>query len=158
MSDSGEALLLLGSDLGSPPDAIAAATEALKEVGQVLSVSRDHWTEPWGFSSPHLFLNRALLLGTRLAPLDLMEACLDIERRMGRVRSEGPGPMSRVIDIDILLIGGLVMDDPKLILPHPRMHERAFALAPAADIAPGWSHPVLGRTMLELLDDLRSGT
>lgn len=156
MSDGKEALLLLGADLGAPPMALSAAAEALKEAGQVLAISRDHWTEPWGFNGGHLFLNRALLVRTALSPLALMGTCLEIERRLGRVRSVSGGVSSRIIDIDILLMGGLVMGGAELVLPHPRMHERAFALAPAADVAPGWLHPVLGRTVLQMLDDLRS--
>lgn len=123
--------------------------------GRILARSRDHWTQPWGFSDERLFLNRALIVETALEPLDLMRALLGIEADLGRDRARGSRYHSRTIDIDVLLIGERIIRLAELRTPHPRLHERAFALAPAADIAPDWVHPELHRTVLQLLTDLR---
>jgi len=149
-----EALLLLGGNMGDPAATLGKAIGILgQSAGSVLSVSRDHWTEPWGFTDDRLFLNKAVILRTELAPMQLMAECLRIEQVLGRVRSAGEGCTSRPIDIDILLIEDQVVSEPSLAVPHPRMHERLFALAPAADVAPGWMHPLLKRSVLDLLND-----
>ena len=149
------ALLLLGGDLDDPPAYLDRATELLdRALGHHPCSSRDHWTVPWGFHDHRLFLNRALLVRTRCAPQDLMLLALDIERELGRQRPAAGGYAPRTIDIDILLMEDLMVRSERLTLPHPRMHERAFALAPAADLCPEWVHPGLGRTVLDLLNDL----
>ena len=151
-----EALLLLGGNVGDVATTFSRAEALLKErVGVVVARSRDHRTVPWGFADERLFLNRALLLRTELVPVELMKTLLAIEQDLGRERVEGTRYGARTIDIDILLIGDEVLDLPNLQVPHPRMHERAFALAPAADIAPLAAHPVLQRTVIDLLNDLR---
>ena len=160
MVPSYEALLLLGGNLGDVKRAFSVA-ESMKwdrtepPKSRILARSRDHWTEPWGFSDERLFLNRALLVSTTLEPLELLSELLTIERALGRNRCDEERYASRTIDIDILLIGDQVIDLPGLVVPHPRMHERAFALEPAADIVPEWVHPVLGRCVMEMLSDLR---
>ncbi len=150
-----EALLLLGGNIGDIVITMRRAEEMIgEEVGTVLSRSRDHWTEPWGFQDDRLFLNRALVVGTDLSPQRLLEKSLVIERRLGRIRGSGERYSARTMDIDLLLCGDEVISSPDLVIPHPRMHERAFALAPAADVAPDWSHPVMNRTILTLLNDV----
>jgi 2-amino-4-hydroxy-6-hydroxymethyldihydropteridine diphosphokinase len=157
MEDHELALLLLGGDRGPVQDTLARARLLLSErAGAVLATSRDHWTEPWGFQDEALFLNKAILLRTTLSPEALLEVVLGIERDLGRVRTVEAGYGPRTIDIDILLHGGHVIDAPHLGIPHPLMHRRHFALAPAADVAPGMVHPVTGRTVLGMLDDLRN--
>lgn len=151
-----DVLLLLGGNRDDPPTLLARAVDRLQQrAGTVLARSRAHWTEPWGFSDPHLFLNQAVLLRTALDPEDLLRTCLAIETELGRVRSATQRYTARTIDIDVLLYGDRVVEQPGLQLPHPRMHERSFALAPAADIAPAAVHPLLRRTILQLLTDLR---
>lgn len=155
MLRSDEALLLLGGDLGDVQHTLGLAIAALeRDAGRVLARSREHWTEPWGFTGSGLFLNRAVLLRTELDPEALLAVILRTEVLLGRVRGSQQGYASRPIDIDILLIGDRVQELPLLTLPHPRMHLRSFALAPAADIAPEAVHPVRGRSVLELLGDL----
>lgn len=150
-----EVVLLLGGDLGDPPRQLAMAEEAIgQEVGTVLARSRDHWTPPWGFTSDRLFLNRALLVSSALPGSAIIQCCLAIEKALGRIREPNGAIASRLIDIDVLLIGTTVCDTPELILPHPRLHLRRFALAPLCDVLPAWEHPLLHRTALHLLNAL----
>ena len=150
-----ETLLLLGGNIGDVSATLDQAEAMIGELtGTVLSRSRDHWTEPWGFADDRLFLNRALVVRTDLSPHGLLEKCLGIERQLGRTRAEGQRYSARTIDIDLLLCGDQVISSPELVVPHPRMHERAFTLAPAADVAPDWPHPLLQRTVLNLLNDV----
>lgn len=152
------AYLLLGGNEGDPEAMLGEAEQRIgQRCGRVLARSRDHWTEPWGFRDERLFLNRAILVDTTLAPEDLLSECLEIEKELGRVRTgKGPGP--RPIDIDLLLYGSIRVECPFLTVPHPRMHERAFALAPLADIAPDLCPPGNGRSILELLDAVKAGS
>ena len=150
-----EAYLLLGGNEGSPLVTLSAAEDLIRErIGAIQARSRDHWTEPWGFEDPRLFLNRALCVATTLTPEALLKEALAIEAQLGRKRVEGPRYVSRPIDIDVLRFGDAALDLPLLKVPHPRMQQRAFALAPLADIAPDLVHPVLGRSVLHLLNDL----
>jgi 2-amino-4-hydroxy-6-hydroxymethyldihydropteridine diphosphokinase len=157
MEATRELVLLLGGDLGDQEQLFATAERLLAERLQVKEFrrSRDHWTEPWGFSHPALFLNRALWCRTALPASAIMEHALAVEAQLGRTRVPGSGYMPRTIDIDILLVGDEVVEGPSLQVPHPRLHLRAFALAPAADLVPDRVHPLLGRTLLQLLNDLR---
>jgi 2-amino-4-hydroxy-6-hydroxymethyldihydropteridine diphosphokinase len=107
------------------------------------------------FTAQPWFLNIALGLQTELMPKQLLAAVMKLEREMGRKRVQPKGP--RLIDIDILLFGNAVMDDAKLVIPHPSMHERKFVLEPLAEIAPGTRHPVVKKTIRELLEELPKG-
>ena len=157
MGQGERVLLLLGGNTGDPVGTLTRAEAAIAmRCGPVLARSRDHWTEPWGFADTRLFLNRALLMETRLAPEVLLQECLAIEGELGRIRVPGEGMTARPIDIDILLHGQLHIKAPMLHVPHPLLQERRFALAPAADIAPAFMHPVLRCTVLELLNNLSS--
>ena len=160
MAEGYGVLLLLGGNLGDPMENLGMAERMITHpkrriIAHLIARSRDHWTEPWGFNHDRPFLNRALLVSTALEPLDLLGELLSIEMELGRHRSTTHGYEARTIDIDILLIGDRVIDLPALQVPHPRLHERAFALSPAADIVPLQVHPVLHRTVIDLLNDLR---
>jgi 2-amino-4-hydroxy-6-hydroxymethyldihydropteridine diphosphokinase len=122
----------------------------------VLAVSRFLDTEPVGYLDQPRFLNGALLLETELAALALLRELLAIERLMGRDRASVPAKGPRWIDLDLILYGDEVIATEELTLPHPAMHERAFVLEPLAEIAPGWIHPGLCRSVAELLAARRS--
>ena len=139
----------LGSNLGDRAAALGQVPELLRIRGfETLSRSSTWLTEPVGGPPQGWFLNQVLGGGTALSPEELLSACLATEKELGRVRGERFGP--RTIDIDILFYGDLRRDSPGLVLPHPRLHERLFVLAPLAEIAPRLRHPVLGLTAAEM--------
>lgn len=153
-----ELVLLLGGNMGDPQAELDKAQRVIGELfGGILACSRDHWSEPWGFTDPGLFLNRALVIHTAQPLAEVMRGLLSIEKDLGRIRNEGGLPGPRTIDIDMLSAGDTIMATEELILPHPRLHERRFALAPMADVAPSWLHPILQRTTLQLLNALPVG-
>jgi len=120
----------------------------------VLRVSSFYDTAPVGYTEQPRFLNAAMLIETRLEPLDLMRELLAIERAMGRDRSIVPAKGPRVIDLDLLLMGDAAIATDELTLPHPAMAERRFVLEPLAEVAPGMTDPVSGRTVAEMLERL----
>jgi 2-amino-4-hydroxy-6-hydroxymethyldihydropteridine diphosphokinase len=152
------AAIALGSNLssrfGAPAENLREALRRLEDLGTVTAVSRFHETEPVGYADQPNFLNAAALLKTEVAPLDLLRGLLAIEHSMGRDRASAPPKGPRVIDLDLLMYGSLILDDPALTLPHPALHERRFVLAPLAEIAPAWEHPKLHRSVEELLREL----
>lgn len=147
-----EACIALGSNLGNRRAHLRAALREMARLGRLRAVSPLFETEPVGMAEQPPFLNAAARLETGLGARELLGALLDIEARHGRERGEKNGP--RTLDLDLLFYGGQALCEPGLEVPHPRLHERRFVLAPLAAVAPGWRHPVLGRTVQELLESL----
>jgi 2-amino-4-hydroxy-6-hydroxymethyldihydropteridine diphosphokinase len=138
------AFLGIGSNLGDREDNLRRAVELLfAEDGiEVTAVSEIRETEPVGPVEQGPFLNGAVRIETDLGPRDLLERLLAVEQRFGRVREERWGP--RTIDLDLLLYGDEVVDEPGLTVPHPRLKERRFALEPLSDLDPSLTIPGLG--------------
>ncbi len=141
----------LGSNLGDREANLARARQLLATRGfGETAASALYETEPVGGPPQGPFLNQTIG-GTKLLPArELLAACLEIEQELGRVRCERNGP--RTLDLDILLYGDLVCEEPGLVVPHPRMHERRFVLAPLVEIGASVRHPVLGATLAELFE------
>ena len=141
--------LSLGSNIGNREANLRAAIAPIGALGAVTSVSSFYETEPVDFLDQPWFLNCVVLLQTDLPPQTLLQSLLAIERAMGRERLQPKGP--RLIDIDILLFGNEVIDEPGLTIPHPALHKRRFVLEPLAEIASDVMHPKLEKTSGELL-------
>jgi 2-amino-4-hydroxy-6-hydroxymethyldihydropteridine diphosphokinase len=149
------AYLSLGSNVGERDRHLRDAIARLGAAGRVVSASSLYETEPIEFTDQPWFLNCAIALETNQSPAQLMETALGVEREMGRVRTQKKGP--RTIDVDILLLGDTIIESPDLTLPHPAMQQRRFVLEPLAEIAPEAWHPVLKKTVREMLDELPAG-
>jgi len=146
------AFLGIGTNLGNRRENLMAAIKSVMEVtGNAVTVSSVYETEPWGFSSATSFLNMVAGIETSLNPGELLSAILEIEISMGRIRSNKQYS-SRIIDIDILLFGNMIIDENNLQIPHSHLHERRFVLVPLCEIAPGFIHPVLNKTISSLLE------
>ncbi len=148
----------LGSNLGDRKVTLHDALELLakKDGIEIVAVSSFRETDPVGFLDQPRFLNGAAAIETTLAPNELLAALLDVERELGRTR-EGPRFGPRTVDLDVLLIDGVTMDEPGLTVPHPRLHERAFALAPLVELDPALEVAGHG-TVADLLKRLESAS
>jgi 2-amino-4-hydroxy-6-hydroxymethyldihydropteridine diphosphokinase len=145
----------VGSNLGGKLDNCLSGIAALTESGEssLAGVSRFYRTSPVDYADQDWFVNAAIEIRTTVAPLALLDKLVAIQRRMGRKADTvrfGP----RVLDLDILLYDDRVIRMPRLTIPHPRMHKRAFVLQPICDINPSIIHPVLGQTVADLLSHL----
>jgi 2-amino-4-hydroxy-6-hydroxymethyldihydropteridine diphosphokinase len=143
----------LGSSMGDREDFLRKAVALLGQAcGPIIDVSPVYVTGPVGFESEHDFLNMVIMLQTDIIPAGLVKTVLELEASLGRIRGrERYSP--RTIDIDILLYGDEIIDEPSVTIPHPRMHERRFVLVPLNDIAPEVIHPVFKKDIRTLLEE-----
>lgn len=153
MGKSGQSAIALGSNLG---DSRAILDSSLKILDQTPGISlelQSSWycTEPVGPPQPD-YLNGCALLKVEMNPPELLETLLAIEAKFGRVRQERWGP--RILDLDLLWFDDLILETPKLTLPHPCLRERAFVLVPLAEIAPNWIDPISGKAIAQLVQEV----
>ena len=146
------AYLLIGGNLGNRSDYLQEATHLIQQFcGNIVHSSAIYETAAWGVTDQPSFYNLALALETLLNPAELMQQLLQIEEQMGRKRIVKMGP--RIIDLDILLIDQQIISTGLLTLPHPALPFRRFALLPLCEIAPNLIHPVLQKSIQQLLDE-----
>jgi len=147
------AYVLFGSNMGDKNKIFAQACLYINNrCGRVVQVSSAYESEPWGFDAKEWFLNRVIVVETELDPEALMQQLLDIEAELGRVRHpEIQGYTSRTADLDILYYGNRIVLTDSLTIPHPRLHQRRFALLPMCEVAPQLVHPAFSFTQTELL-------
>jgi 2-amino-4-hydroxy-6-hydroxymethyldihydropteridine diphosphokinase len=149
------AYLSLGSNLGDRAANLLAAVEQLTVAGRLVAVSALYETQPVDVPNQPWFLNCVAAIETDMTPKELLQLALRVEATMGRMRLSEKG--ARKIDIDVVLFGDRVVDEPGLRIPHPAMHGRRFVLEPLVEIAPEARHPELGKTARELLAELGTG-
>ena len=144
-------VLLLGANIGNREEALQNAISLLaKYAGEVLIRSAIYETAPWGLTTQSSFLNQAITLRTSFSALNLLKEILNIEKEMGRIRMQKWEP--RIIDIDILFFNEEVIQSDTLIVPHPLLQERRFALVPLNEILSSFIHPVFKCTISELVE------
>jgi len=149
------AYLSLGSNLEDRAANLRAAVAQLEAAGRLLAVSALYETQPVDIPDQPWFLNCVAAVETDMTPRELLNLALRVEAEMGRLRMREKGP--RKIDIDVVLFGDRIVDEPGLKIPHPAMHQRRFVLEPLVEIAPEARHPELGKTAQEMLAALGGG-
>jgi 2-amino-4-hydroxy-6-hydroxymethyldihydropteridine diphosphokinase len=145
------AAISLGSNLGNTKENLQQGISRLRDTGITITKESDIiTTEPEGFRSDKKFLNQCILIETEMSPEALLQILLKIEQQAGRTRI--PGILQdRPLDLDLLFYGKRIINNKELVLPHPRMHQRLFVLYPLLEIAPEWRHPVLKKSITELI-------
>ena len=143
--------LLLGTNLGHRQLNLQHARQLIEDkINEIHRSSSVYETAAWGLQEQPAFLNQVVVVKTDLPPLDLLHELQAIEELMGRMRYKKWA--ERIIDIDIIYYGNLIYNHPELKIPHPEIANRRFTLVPLAEVAPGFLHPTLKFTSLELLD------
>ena len=157
-------VFLTGSNAPDRDDVLRRTAEILvRRVGEVEKMSQIYGSEPWGFHAEEVFSNQALVLQTTLTPIEVLDEALSTEQEVGRDRASeqmekqitGERYASRVVDVDVMFYDDEVIDTPRLKLPHPLLHVREFALEPLCEIMGDYCHPVLGKTLNTIYEELK---
>lgn len=147
-----EVYLQLGSNIGDRLDNLDQSIKIITErIGNVLEKSSVYESTPWGVENQRNFLNQVLFVKSNFDPYTILDLVLQIEKDMGRIRIEKWG--ERIIDIDILFIDDLIIESENLCIPHEFIAKRKFVLQPMCEIAPGFIHPKLNKTISQLLEE-----
>lgn len=152
MTNQHRAIIMLGGNVG---DTVCVFESTIRTLGlnniNLVSASSIYRTKPWGYFDQRDFLNQLLVLETNMDLFEFHECCLKTELLHGKNKEFENGPRS--LDIDILFFDSLVIHNPKLTIPHPRMHQRRFNLVPLCELYPDFIHPILSKKMSDLLDE-----
>jgi len=143
--------LLIGGNLGDRFLLLSQANERIvNNIGTCIKKSSIYESEPWGFDSEQNFLNQILIIDTTLNSLEVLNECQKIENELGRIR-ESENYASRTMDIDILFFNNEIITEPRLKIPHEHLHKRRFTLEPLVELTPGFIHPLLNKSLKEIL-------
>ena len=145
----------LGSNMGDSVSTLMSAIQEIeKRIGSLYSSSSFYETEPWGFDAEQNFVNALICIESSMEAEVIMKELLQIENDMGRTRNNSSFYESRPIDLDIISVENDVIQTTELVVPHPKMHERLFVLIPFMEIEPNWRHPLINRTLQEMVSEL----
>ncbi len=147
---------MLGTNLGDKYGNLVRARLELSTDCEVLNQSAIYETPAWGYKSTETYFNQALECRFEKSPMEFLGFCLSVEKKLGRVRGS-QGYADRTIDIDIVAVDNFSLNHPNLIVPHPRLHLRKFALLPLQELWPEWEHPLLLKGIKSLIDDCKDG-
>ena len=151
-------ILLTGGNAGDRFDFLNQAKNDIRnKIGEIVKESAIYESVPWGFESEQDFLNQVIIITTEYSPTEVLHKCQEIENELGRIR-KSKQYSSRTIDIDILFFNNEIVDLPDLTIPHKQLHKRRFTLEPLAEIAPDYIHPVLNKTIVEILKNCRDSS
>ena len=150
--------LNIGSNIGERRDNLYRAVVAMQAGTSGSVTSGIIESEPWGFESDRRFLNLGMWFNSDMEPQDMLDHIHDVERRLGSAshRDADGNYIDRLVDIDIVAIGDLVIETDTLQVPHPRLPQRDFFLRPMMELAPGWRHPITGLTAAQMLEELQA--
>ncbi|NMB61057.1 MAG: 2-amino-4-hydroxy-6-hydroxymethyldihydropteridine diphosphokinase [Chloroflexi bacterium] len=147
-----QVILGTGSNVGDREENLQLAMAEIQKFATITAQSAIYETNPWGFTDQPAFLNQVLVIETQLDPFDLLDTLKTTEKQIGRTPTFRYGP--RMIDIDILFFDKLILEDEKLIIPHPKIADRAFVLIPLDELVPQFIHPLLHRSIHEMVSEI----